>query len=60
MRTFWVFNIVIVSLFLAATFVFYRMNFTTEGLIFFASAAVVLGVLSTINKRMNYKKKAMN
>ncbi|MDV2684057.1 hypothetical protein RYX56_06700 [Alkalihalophilus lindianensis] len=56
MKTFWIFNVVIVALFLVATFVFYRMQFTTEGLVYFISAAVILGVLSTINRRMNYKK----
>lgn len=59
MTKYWIFNVIITVLFIAALTMFFRFSFTNEGFVYFAIAAIILSILSFINYKMNYKKKPL-
>ncbi len=57
MNKYWTYKIILTSVFIIATIIFYNFGFTSDGLIYFVSTAILLSVLSIFNRKINYKKK---
>ena len=57
MNKYWAYKIILTSVFIIATIIFYSFGFTSSGLIYFVGVAVLLSVLSIFNRKINYKKK---
>lgn len=56
MNKYWTYKIILTSVFIIATIIFYKIGFTSDGLIYFVSIAILLSVLSIFNRKNNYKK----
>lgn len=56
MNKYWTYKIILTSVFIIATIIFYKFGFTSEGLIYYVSIAILLSVLSIFNRKNNYKK----
>lgn len=57
MNKYWTYKIILISVFIIATIIFYNFGFTSDGLIYFVITAILLSVLSIFNRKINYKKK---
>lgn len=56
MNKYWTYKIILTSVFIIATIIFYKFGFTSEGLIYYVSISILLSVLSIFNRKNNYKK----
>lgn len=54
MNKYWTYKIILTSVFIIATIIFYKFGFTSEGLIYYVSIAILLSVLSIFNRKNNY------